>query len=64
MQVPVPRRRGLPAVDTRSGAHCTGPTSTAPRDLLKQAAEAGVSRMVYTSSVATLGINRDRTPLR
>ena len=32
------------------------------RDLLRQAADAGVGRMVYTSSVATLGINRDRTP--
>ncbi len=32
------------------------------RDLFRQAADAGVSRMVYTSSVATLGINRDRTP--
>ena len=32
------------------------------RDLLRQAADAGVSRMVYTSSVAALGINRDRTP--
>ena len=32
------------------------------RDLLRQAADAGVSRMVYTSSVATLGINRDRSP--
>ena len=32
------------------------------RDLFRQAADAGVSRMVYTSSVATLGINRDRSP--
>ena len=32
------------------------------RDLLRAAADAGVSRIVYTSSVATLGINRDRTP--
>ena len=32
------------------------------RDLLRQAADAGVGRMVYTSSVAALGINRDRTP--
>ena len=32
------------------------------RDLFRHAADAGVSRMVYTSSVATLGINRDRTP--
>ena len=32
------------------------------RDLFQHAADAGVSRMVYTSSVATLGINRDRTP--
>ena len=32
------------------------------RDLLRAAADAGVTRMVYTSSVATLGINRDRSP--
>ena len=32
------------------------------RDLLRAAADAGVDRIVYTSSVATLGINRDRTP--
>ena len=32
------------------------------RNLLRAAADAGVSRMVYTSSVATLGINRDRSP--
>ncbi len=32
------------------------------RDLLLSAAEAGVSRMVYTSSVATLGLNRDGSP--
>ena len=32
------------------------------RNLLRAAADAGVSRIVYTSSVATLGINRDRTP--
>ena len=32
------------------------------RDLLRAAADAGVSRMVYTSSVAALGINRDRSP--
>lgn len=32
------------------------------RSLLLAAAEAGVTRMVYTSSVATLGINPDATP--
>ncbi len=32
------------------------------RDLLRAAAEAGVTRMVYTSSVATLGLKRDGTP--
>ena len=32
------------------------------RDLLRAAADAGVNRMVYTSSVAALGINRDRSP--
>ena len=32
------------------------------RELLRAAADAGASRMVYTSSVATLGINPDRTP--
>jgi dihydroflavonol-4-reductase len=32
------------------------------RDLLRAAAEAGVTRMVYTSSVATLGLERDGTP--
>lgn len=32
------------------------------RALMLAAAEAGVSRMVYTSSVATLGINADGTP--
>ena len=32
------------------------------RNLLCAAADAGAGRMVYTSSVATLGINRDRTP--
>ena len=32
------------------------------RNLLRAAADAGVGRMVYTSSVATLGINRDRSP--
>jgi dihydroflavonol-4-reductase len=31
-------------------------------NVLDAAAEAGVERMVYTSSVAVLGINRDRTP--
>jgi dihydroflavonol-4-reductase len=30
--------------------------------VLEEAAAAGVPRMVYTSSVAVLGINRDRTP--
>ena len=32
------------------------------RNLLRAAADAGVNRMVYTSSVATLGINRNRSP--
>ncbi len=32
------------------------------RSLLLAAAEAGVERMIYTSSVATLGINSDGTP--
>ena len=32
------------------------------RDLLRTAGEAGIERMVYTSSVATLGLNRDGTP--
>ena len=32
------------------------------QDLFRLAADAGVSKMVYTSSVATLGINRDRSP--
>ena len=32
------------------------------RALLRAAADAGASRIVYTSSVATLGINRDRSP--
>ena len=32
------------------------------RDLLRAAAEAGATRIVYTSSVATLGLNADRTP--
>ena len=32
------------------------------RNLLRQAADAGVDRMIYTSSVAALGINPDRTP--
>ncbi len=32
------------------------------RDLLRAAAAAGVARMVYTSSVATLGLNADATP--
>lgn len=32
------------------------------KDLILAAAEAGVSRMVYTSSVATLGLNSDGTP--
>ncbi|MDJ0611640.1 MAG: NAD-dependent epimerase/dehydratase family protein [Kiloniellales bacterium] len=32
------------------------------RDLLLAAADAGVERMVYTSSVAVLGLNRDGTP--
>jgi dihydroflavonol-4-reductase len=31
-------------------------------NVLNAAAEAGVERVVYTSSVATLGINKDRTP--
>jgi dihydroflavonol-4-reductase len=31
-------------------------------NVLEAAAAAGVARMVYTSSVAVLGINRDRTP--
>ena len=32
------------------------------RNLLCAAADAGTGRMVYTSSVATLGLNRDRSP--
>jgi dihydroflavonol-4-reductase len=32
------------------------------RSLIRGAMEAGVRRIVYTSSVATLGINRDQTP--
>lgn len=32
------------------------------RDLLRAAAAAGASRIVYTSSVATLGLNADRSP--
>jgi len=32
------------------------------RDLLMAAAEAGIARIVYTSSVATLGLHRDGTP--
>ncbi len=32
------------------------------RDLLRAAADAGVERIVYTSSVAVLGLNRDGTP--
>lgn len=32
------------------------------RDLIEAATEAGVKRIVYTSSVATLGLNPDRTP--
>ena len=32
------------------------------RDLLRQAAEAGVKRIVYTSSVATLGLHSDGRP--
>ena len=32
------------------------------RNLIRAAADAGVKRIVYTSSVATLGINRDGTP--
>ncbi|KAF0138838.1 MAG: hopanoid-associated sugar epimerase [Rhodospirillaceae bacterium] len=35
---------------------------TGSRDLLRAAAEAGVTRIVYTSSVATLGLNQDGTP--
>ncbi len=32
------------------------------RDLIRHAADAGVTKMIYTSSVATLGINQDRSP--
>ena len=32
------------------------------RALMEAAGEAGVARIVYTSSVATLGLNRDRSP--
>lgn len=35
---------------------------TGSRNLLRAAAEAGVERMVYTSSVATLGLHADGTP--
>ncbi len=35
---------------------------TGTKDLILAAAEAGVSRMIYTSSVATLGLNSDGTP--
>ncbi len=35
---------------------------TGTRDLLHAAAEAGVQRIVYTSSVATLGLSADGTP--
>lgn len=35
---------------------------TGSRNLLRAAAEAGVERMVYTSSVATLGLKSDGTP--
>lgn len=31
-------------------------------DLIRSAVKAGVEKIVYTSSVATLGLNRDRTP--
>ena len=34
----------------------------ATRELLRAAADAGAGRIVYTSSVATLGINPDRSP--
>ena len=32
------------------------------RDLIRHATDAGVTKMIYTSSVATLGINQDRSP--
>ena len=32
------------------------------RDIVREAAEAGVARIVYTSSVATLGLNADGSP--
>jgi dihydroflavonol-4-reductase len=32
------------------------------RDIVREAADAGVARIVYTSSVATLGLNPDGTP--
>ena len=65
------RRRGL-----RGGVPCRGRLSPLGRrsaadvranvdgsvNVLEAAAAAGAARMVYTSSVAVLGINRDRTP--
>ncbi len=41
---------------------CTAPTSKARSTCSRPRRPAGATRMVYTSSVAVLGINRDRTP--
>ena len=46
----------------RSPRRCTAPTSTARARCCVAAAEAGVARIVYTSSVATLGLPADGGP--
>jgi dihydroflavonol-4-reductase len=42
--------------------HIYGINVTGTRELMMAAADAGVSRIVYTSSVATLGLNGDGSP--
>jgi len=53
-------RMWVPDRATRDAMYRTNVDGT--RALLLAAANAGVPRMVYTSSVATLGIRRDKTP--
>ena len=56
----LPRRRRLPALDAATRGSSTAPTSAARDNILRAAADAGVSRVVYTSSVGALGADAGR----
>ena len=54
----VPRRRGLPAVDARAGGDVPLERGRT-RSLLEAARNAGVERVVYTSTVGCIGMPTD-----